>query len=116
MLAPTEQDETVPQTNINPGLDPAACQEDERLRLGRKKNSFPFPVNQEGGGRGILGSLVSHHFLFYQRSPPFWHRPAEPQYLHGRLPRHAFSGPSSFDKRPTVSAAAAACQQTDPLL
>lgn len=30
-----------------------------------EKHRIPFPVNREGGGgRGILGSLVTHHFFF----------------------------------------------------
>lgn len=36
----------------------------------RTKSSFPFPVSQEGGGRGILGSLVRHHFSFLLALPP----------------------------------------------
>lgn len=37
------RDETIPQTNVNPGPDPAACQEDERLRQeGRKKKTTAF--------------------------------------------------------------------------
>lgn len=73
-----------------------------------EKNSFPFPVNQEGGGRGILGSLVSHHFLFYRRSPLLAsHRGAwiPPRQIALSCFQWALL---SFDKCLTLNAAAAA--------
>lgn len=65
---------TSPQTNINPGAWPRSLSRSWMSANGeekKKKTSIPFPVNQEGRGRGILGSLVTHHFFFSAGSPLF---------------------------------------------
>lgn len=45
-IGPYRVEWKIPQTNINPEPDPAACQEDERLREwkgGRRGGAFHFP-------------------------------------------------------------------------
>lgn len=102
---PTETDETIPQTNINPGSDPAACQEDELEREKKQKklhSSSRKPGKGEGGGFWEVWWVIT--FSFLPALPHFWHCNAELEYLHGRLPRHAFNGPLlSLDKLLTLN-------------